>query len=202
MHEFAPNAALALRGTNTALGILGFLLILNHVTFCRFESCGRVPFISSVGAAETREISNLEITMLASATTLITASFLVRYATGHASYLALQLSLFLPFAAVIGLSFDTKRHQTIHALWGQITTVLVAVLALKGTFAISFTAVYCFLLVFNSLYHRKLQHKNYSQAKRVFYQVQTMIQSALVFTFGYAIIARNSEIADTLRLQT
>ena len=195
--EWATNVATALRRTNRALGIVGALILLNHLLYCRFERCARAPFLSCVGAAETREISNLENTLLACATTLITASFLLRYTVNECTEHALQISLLLPFVGIAGFSFDTKRHKVLHVMLGQLATVLVAVLALKGSAAVILTAMYCFLLT-SAVFRRKRKDKDYSLAERFLYQANSLIQSALIFTFGYAIIARNTEIAKSL----
>jgi hypothetical protein len=126
-----PNALqTTLLLSNVLILIIAAMLVLNH--FHYYSTQGekkRFPFISEVGCAENRSTSNLEIAILTALATLIFACFSVRYVGGLCNLQKLIFASVIPVLSLIGMSYDTKLHTSIHQLFATASFFIIAYIA-------------------------------------------------------------------------
>jgi hypothetical protein len=114
--QVGTNIGFALRIVNASLVVCAAGLALNSAAFCKDSQLCRqiVPAHSQIGSRGSREISNINNTLLVSLAWISAVSTALRYVFGDVSNLKLGISMAIPFITALAMSFNSDQYAAVH----------------------------------------------------------------------------------------
>lgn len=105
-----------LRLTSVGVAACAFGLVASLFAFCKKHGCETLPYVSRVATCGTREIENLEISLVVALAVLLAASAAQQRALGRLSERQVNATVLLVPVTILCMTFDRERHRKAHLM--------------------------------------------------------------------------------------